>query len=1100
MSSAAGFDKINSQLKEYKRKYFLNALIRGVLLFFGFAILLFLLITSLEYIGRFSTLFRAVFLFLFFITTLGAFIQLIGIPLWKSLNTKKGLTDEEAAEQIGNAFPEIQDKLLNALQLRQLSSSKSDLILASLAQRTEELRWYKFPKAVDFSENRQFLKYFLVPVFLVGIIAFFIPNLFSESTERLINYKKQYMPVAPYSITILNNELKTFKNEDFELIIDFEGQLIPESSYIITQERRIRMKRKAGGTFSYTWRKIQHDETFSISAAGYNSEAFVLNVMVRPELASFKLAVNYPEYTGLEDELLKNIGDISAPEGSKIKWLLQTQESKTIDLQVNNKLELSEAPIIKNTWTYSKVLKESFNYTISLNSKEGLKRELLDYTIEAIPDAFPAISVKQAYDTSLFNYALIGGTVKDDYGLKKLALYYTLYDNDKTVLRQSSIPISLSANLKKQNFIYNWDFEKINLKDGQRIEYFLQVTDNDGFNGPKSTKSSTFSIKVPSDDDIRETVNENSKSLQSEMSSLQEEARELNKELKEIMDETKAKKSLEWKDKNKIDQALKKHEELKKELDKLNKELEKNTKTKNRFEEPDENIKQKTESLKNLMDEMLDEETKELLKELQKLLEEKGDNQQIQNKLENLENKSSNLEKELDRAIEMFKQLQFEERMNKAIEKLEELSEKQESLSEDTKNKSEDNESLQKQQKEINDAFDKLKEELDEIQELDESMETPNNLESTEKEEKEIENSLDKSSEQLEKSKNSKASESQKNSSEKMSEMAQKMSESMMSMSSQSLMEDMNNLRQILENLITLSFEQEDLMNEFKKVNQSDPRYVELGQEQLKLRDDAEIIEDSLLALAKRVFQIESFVTREVDEMNKNMEDAMEAIKARKNGLAAGKQQFAMTSINNLALMLNDVLKQMQEQMASQMSGEQMCNKPKKGGKPSMSMLQQSLNQKIRELKQSGKQGRELSESLSELAREQEELRQMLEGMGSGETQLDKSAQEKLRELEKIMEESEKDLVHKRLTQELLQRQEDILTRLLESEKAQREQQLDPKRESQTADKLEKSTPPDLEKYFKEKEKQTELLKTISPFLNSYYRERVNEYFEKIYE
>jgi hypothetical protein len=546
--------------------------------------------------------------------------------------------------------------------------------------------------------------------------------------------------------------------------------------------------------------------------------------------------------------------------------------------------------------------------------------------------------------------------------------------------------------------------------------------------------------------------------------------------------------------------VLKKHESLKEKLDEINKEFEKNQKSKERFDKQDEKIKQKSESLKKLMNELLDEETKKLLAELQKLLENKTDNNQMQNKLEQLEDKTFDLEKELDRALEMFKQLQFEEKMENVIDDLNKLAEKQEELSEQTENKSLENKDLEEKQKALNEDFEDLSKKLDEIKELDESMDTPNDFENPESEKEEIEESMKESSESLSKNKNKKASDSQKKSSEKMKEMSKEMSGFMMDMQSQSMEEDMNDLRQILENLITLSFDQEKLMKEFKRVNQSDPRYVELGQQQLKIKADAKIVQDSLYSLAKRVFQIESFVTREVNEMNDNIEDALEAIKERKNGLAAGKQQFAMTSINNLALMLNDVLKQMQEQMAQQMQGEQMCSKPKPGGKPSMSQLQQKLNEQIRQLKKSGKEGRALSEELAELAREQESLRKMMEGLGSGEGQLDKNAQQKLKDLEKIMEESENDLVHKRLTQELLNRQEQILTRLLESEKAAREQKMDPKRESQTANKKERNAPPDLQKYFEEKERQTELLKSISPNLNNYYRDRVNDYFEKIYE
>ena len=53
------------------------------------------------------------------------------------------------------------------------------------------------------------------------------------------------------------------------------------------------------------------------------------------------------------------------------------------------------------------------------------------------------------------------------------------------------------------------------------------------------------------------------------------------------------------------------------------------------------------------------------------------------------------------------------------------------------------------------------------------------------------------------------------------------------------MQENLDNLRDIEDNLIKLSFNQEELMKEFQKINQSDPRFVELSQQQLKLKDDA---------------------------------------------------------------------------------------------------------------------------------------------------------------------------------------------------------------------------------------------------------------------
>lgn len=1097
---AESYKEIFFQLKKYKSKFYTNSLIRGIILFLASNSFFYVFISSLEYYFRFTNAIRAFLLFAFVILILVSLFLFIIKPLWLLINKSKGMSDEEAARQIGVFFPEISDKLLNSIQLIN-SQENTELLAASIEQRTSELKWFHFAKAIDFTENRRFVKFLVVPLMLIVSIVTLIPELFSESNERIINYNKEFIEPAPFDIEIQNESLRAFRNDDFELGLKFSGDLIPENAFIKTKGRRVRLKKNTKSDFSHTWRKLQDDESFQIEASGFLSQVYNLRVIPKPELENFEISIKFPSYTRKAPEKLSNIGDFSVPVGSKVTWNLNTSDCDSLSLILDdqqNQNTITKTPN-KDFWTHSLQIQKPIDYQVSLKGVENSKRDFLKFHINSIPDQFPQIRHNQVYDTALFEYIIIGGSISDDYGFSNFKLQYELLDNDIT-LKKGSIPLSLTADLRKQNYNLNWNLDSFDVKAGLELKYFIEVFDNDGYNGPKRTTSNTYNIRIPDISEIRKEVNAKSKSMQNQLSNLQKEAQQLNEELNNLMDETKSKKNLEWKDKNKIDQVLKKHESLKEQLEELNKELQRNIETKQKFEKQNESIKEKTESLKDLMNQILDEDTKELLKELQKLLEENGNKNQMQNKLDELESKDFDIEKELDRALELFKQLQFEERLEQSLQDLEELSKKQDALSEKTEDKSLDNKELSEEQEKLNEKFDDIKQELEELQELDESMEVPNEFNNDESLQEEIDESMEKSLDDIQKGKNKKSSEQQKNSSQKMKELSKEMSDFMMSMESQNMMEDINNLRQILENLVTLSFDQEALMNEFKTVNQSDPRYVDLGQQQLKLKDDAKIVQDSLYALAKRVFQIQSFVTREVGKMNENIEEALEAIKDRKNPIAAGKQQFAMTSINNLALMLNQVLSQMQEQMAQQMSGDQMCNKPKKNGKPSMSKMQEQLNQQIRELKQSGKQGRQLSEELAKLSQQQEALRKMLEELENGEGQLDQSNQNKLSDLKKIMEESEKDLVHKNLTQELLERQEEILTRLLESEKAQRQQKTDPKREATSSSNKEKQTPPDLEKYLKEKERQLELVKTISPNLNPYYQDRVNKYFEKIYE
>ena len=199
--------------------------------------------------------------------------------------------------------------------------------------------------------------------------------------------------------------------------------------------------------------------------------------------------------------------------------------------------------------------------------------------------------------------------------------------------------------------------------------------------------------------------------------------------------------------------------------------------------------------------------------------------------------------------------------------------------------------------------------------------------------------------------------------------------------------------------------------------------------------------------------------------------------------------------MNNLALLLDDVLKQMQENMADAMGQPQKGEGQQKA--PSLSELQQQLNQQIKELKESGKSGRQLSEELAKLAAEQQRIRQALQKMEEKYGKGDDGKKPGDGLVEK-MEDTEIDLVNKQITTETIKRQREILTRLLEAEDALRERDKDEERKGETAKDYEKQVPKAFEEYFKLKEQEIELLKTIPPKLYPYYRKEVNDYFKRI--
>jgi hypothetical protein len=99
-------------------------------------------------------------------------------------------------------------------------------------------------------------------------------------------------------------------------------------------------------------------------------------------------------------------------------------------------------------------------------------------------------------------------------------------------------------------------------------------------------------------------------------------------------------------------------------------------------------------------------------------------------------------------------------------------------------------------------------------------------------------------------------------------------------------------------------------------------------------------------------------------------------------------------------------------------------------------------------------------------------------------------------DLESLMEETENDLVNKKISQETINRQREILTRLLEAENALKERDETEERESNKPRSTENRIPPSLERYLAEKQKQVEYFKTVDPSLKPFYKKEVKRYFQ----
>ena len=1099
----SAYNRLIENLDKFIRKYYLNKVIKGALFFVAFSLPFYLLINFLEYKFYFSNNIRLtllIFLILGVATTLGYWVIL---PLTKYYRLGKLISHEQAAKIVGDHFGSVQDKLLNILQLRDQASDLSDnsLLLASVEQKSNEIKLVSFPKAIDLSNNKKYLKYALPPLLVLLVLLFADPSLIADSTTRLVNPNKAYEKPMPFSFLIQNESLEVVQFEDFSLVVKTVGTAVPADVFVEIDNFSYKMENTGSGEFSYTVRNVQKDKQFKFISGEVNSMPYELDVLLKPTVANFDVYLDYPAYTGQKDEKITAIGDLFVPTGSSIRWEFDTKNSSEVYFAFDeNKPEKAK----RNGENYFSKKTKVYNsqaYKVLLANDDLGLADSLSYFINVIQDKHPQISLEVFEDSLETRNKYFIGEGTDDYGINKIEFVYEILDS-KGVQKESERLLISGSSARSTSYSHNWNIQDANLQPGEQVVYFFEIWDNDAVNGSKSARTQNMVYKMPTVDEFKKSEDEKEELIKDKLEEAIKDSKRVQKKAKDLKEKLLQKKEADWQDKKELEKLLEEQQKIEEKINDAKEAFEENLDKQEDFNQPSEEIEEKQEKLEEMFEDLLDEEMQKLMEEIQELME-KLDKDEALEKLDDFENSDEDMEKEMERMLELFKQLEMEYEMEQAIEKLEELADKEEELSKESEKGTTSTEELKEKQEELQKEFESLEKDLDKIKDMNKDLEKPMDMDNLDEGNESIKQDMQQSQQELSKQDKKAASKKQKSASDKMREKASSMSMSMQSQQQEQMQEDMDALRQLLENIVGLSFQQEDLMDLFATTTINTPRYVELVQDQFKIENDFQIVEDSLMALSKRLFQIETFIVEKVGVINNNIEGSIADLEERKINEAAVSQQTVMKNLNDLAVMLSDVMKQMQQDMSSMMPGAQMCNKPGgKGMKPSdkISEGQEGLNKQMKEGKEGkegkGKEGEGLdAKDFAEMAARQAALRKALEAKQKQLREQGKGSND-LQNIIDQMNEQEKQLVNKRLTNEMMKRQEEILTRLLEHEKAEREQEYDEQRKSKSADQIKNDLPPALEEYLKEKEKSLNLYKSTSPNLKPFYRMLTDEYIK----
>ena len=1140
------FSIIQEKLEQFIKKYYTNELIKGAILFFAIGLLYFLITLLVEYFLWLSPTGRAVLFWSFVLVEAGLFIRFIAFPLAKLFKLQQGIDYEEASAIIGNHFPQVNDKLLNVIQLNQ-NQRESELLLASIDQKSSELQPIPFKSAVNFKKNIKYLKYAAVPVLIYGLFSIFgDKDIFSSSYTRVVNYDTAYEAPAPFSFLVLNNNLNAIENKSYTLKVRTEGAVIPENATISYNNETYYLQQTAPGVFEYTFLQPTEAINFELNANNVTSQMYTLDVVKTPSLLAFEMVLDYPGYTGKRDEVLKSTGNATIPEGTRVTWNVSTQNTEMVSLKTKDTTFQFTAN--NQDFSYKKGVYRKLDYAITTSNKNLSDYENLSFTLGVIKDEFPEIEVQSKPDTTNHQIVYFLGRVSDDYGLTKLRLvYYPEGDEDKKLLE----PLPLNKTTVDQ-FVYSFP-GNLPLSEGVSYEYYFEIFDNDAIHNYKSSKSGIYSFRKLTKDELENEQLENQEDAIKDLDKSLENLKDQEKKLEELTRTQKEKNELNWNDKKKLEnfvQRQKQQEEMMKNFSKELKENLENFQPENEEEDP---FKEQLEERLKENEQRL-EENEKLLEELERL-QEKIDKEELTEKLEKLAKQSKNQEKNLEQLLELTKRYYVTKKAEKLAEELYKLGEEQEKLGEAS-----DEENTKEKQEELNKEFEKHKKEMEELREENKGLKEPMEIPQNKTGEQEVQEEQQKASDNLEQQQKKEASKSQKKAGKKMKQMGQQMQMQMQSGQKESIEEDVEMLRQILDNLVVFSFEQEDLMDQFKKIEYGNPVFGRKLNVQNDLKLNFQHIDDSLFALSLRQPLISNKINEGLTEVEYNINKSLERLAENqlRNGISS--QQYTVTGANELAILLSDLLNSMQNQMSAMGSGSgQGQGKGQGEGQggggfqlPDIIEKQESLSEKMKEGMgkgkgkgegqgegegegdgdgqgegegqgegngQDGENGRngkgdgdgdgngdgdgendgdgegyneDLNGELYEIYKQQQQLRQQLE---------DKLSEQGLKgrggDLLRKMEGIEQQLLDKGFNQRTLEQMLNLKYELLKLDTADFEQGQESRRESRTNrnnyDNKLRLSPEDVKKYFNT----TEILNREALPLRQEYKQKVQEYFKK---
>lgn len=1095
-----------TRISDTGKKDLLFTAIRHALLMLTAFILLAFIFISLEAVFELSTTLRKI-IFFGFISAFAATAGMILLNLFRKLG-KLNATDSISlyAKKIGGSYPDIKDNLLNAIQLYSYTNRADHIFSNDLAAETinrfnENTRSIDFKNSVSFKKNNRLVVLFVSALMLFNALLFVFPNTFLAAGNRIVNYDFTFVDNSlgiAFDVKPGNIELSKGESLDVTALIKFHdpNYTTDEITFhtkevtndgIEISENDEKLQTAGTNEFKTTIKNINSQTIYWFEYRGVKSSTYTVTITNRPVIKSVKITVYPPAYTKLPSRIIDG-NEITTIAGSTIYVELDASDDLSrsviqfagatapVSMEVTGKTARGSFVAVSNGTFTVNVVKD-------FNGKELTATNPKEFTVRVFPDQFPVISIIEPDNNDLNvqgkRELLVRSRVTDDFGFTKMRIGYKTVSSkfgptDKDY-RFSDIPVR-NTDATGLEVPYVWNLSSLNLGSEDVVEYFVEVYDNDGFSGPKMSRSEVKRLIYPSIESLFKKTEKTKEEIESSMKSAMEDAMELKKELDELKDKM---------EKNPEEMGLndpKKNQEMQQKLENIQNSL---NSTQQKMEELMKELQQNSQLSKETLDKYMElqkmfqkidsKELRDALKKLQDAMKNMNKDQ-LKEAMKNFKFDEENFKKSLEKTMELLNKIMNEQKMGELTQKLDDITKKQDALKEETKaTDKNDKNALNDQSKKQEDVKNNMQDFQKQMKELSENFKKANDQQMTKEMQKMLEEIMKKMLEQkmqnskqnLEQGNKEQSQKQQEDISKDLNDLNQQMQEMLQSMMDKESSKMMEKMQEFLDRLKEMSKKQKELMDESENFDKNtDPKdFQDNKMKQDKLQNELSNLTEEMMSMAQQM-GMSPMMSKNLGDAFNEMQKASDQL-SKKDGKNANKSQGnAKESLDKAA-----------EKMA------QMCQsgKPGNGKKPGMGLQQlleqlqqmiakqQQLNNQMQGMNPSGNQGKLTQEQMAQMQKLAMEQQQIKNGVNQLNEEFKKQQESEgkkllgnLDQVQKDMQEIIKDLQENNVTPETKKRQEKILSRMLDFQLSTREKDFEQKRESRPGKNFDRSSPPEI--------------------------------------